>query len=592
MEPKRIYDLIPYLQQNYPNKPDLFASKYNNVWVKVSINEYDEKSNAVALGLLALGLAPGDKVASVSNNRFEWNFLDMGIVKAGMIHVPIYPTISAEEYTHILSHSEAKVLVVSDKFLFRKIKPIADKTPNILKVFTFDDVDDAENFSSLINSGLNAVNTDSLKKLSDIQAKITEDDLFTIIYTSGTTGLSKGVMLSHKNFMYQVRVLKHKVNINSSDRSLSFLPISHVLERVVIYVYQYLGVSTYYAEGLEKIADNLKEVQPNIFVTVPRVIERFYDRIIAKGKQLKGIKRSLFFWAVELGLKYELGNVNPLMKIQLKIANKLIFSKWREALGGNLKFIISGGAALQPRLAKIFWAAQIPIREGYGLTETAPVIGLNGETAQDAMIGTVGPKISDEQQVKIAEDGEILFKGPNLMLGYYKNPELTAEVIDSEGWFHTGDIGEIVNNKFIKITDRKKEIFKLSTGKYIAPQMIENILKQSFFIEQAMVVGENEKFPGALLSPNFEFLHNWASRKKISFNTNHDLISNSEVELRFRKEITEFNKLLGKTDEIKTFRLVGEQWTSATGELSPTLKLKRRQIYEKYNNLIAEMYKK
>jgi len=375
------------------------------------------------------------------------------------------------------------------------------------------------------------------------------------------------------------------------DKTLSFLPISHIYERMVNYHFQYLGIAIYYAENMGTIADNMKEIKPEIFLTVPRLLERVYDRIIGKGKDLKGIKKSLFFWAVDLGLRFELNGKNGWFYYQkLKIADKLIFTKWREALGGNVKIIVSGSAALQPRLARVFWAAGFSVLEGYGLTETSPVIAVNNLNTNEIMFGTVGPVISGGVEVKIAEDGEILCKGPNVMIGYYKQPELTREVLTEDGWFHTGDIGELVDGKFLKITDRKKEMFKLSSGKYIAPQVIENKLKESIFIEQAMVVGENEKFASALISPNFPYLHEWASRHDIKFRDNQELISRDDVQDRVQQEIKELNKELSEHERIKRIRLVGEEWSTESGELSPTAKLKRRKLYETYGSVLAEIY--
>lgn len=591
MKPTRIFDLLSKLETELPNKSKLFNAKINNNWVSYSVKDYIKYTKQLSRGLYKLAIQKGDKIASVSNNRPEWNFLDMSIASVGAVHVPIYPTINKEEYKHILKHSDVKILFISDEYLFNKINPIAKEIENIKHIFTFDQIKNAQNWQEIIKTEENDNIKEIDQKIKETQKTIHPSDLFSIIYTSGTTGVPKGVMLSHENFIYQLIKLKKMIHLDHTHSSLSFLPICHVLERIVNYVYQYLGISIYYAQGLEHIADNIKEVKPHVFVTVPRLLERVYDKIISKGKLLKGIKKQLFFWAVNLGHKFEFSGKSIFYTTQLKIANKLIFNKWREALGGNIHFLVTGGAALQPRLARIFWAAQIPVREGYGLTETAPIIAFNQQNYPNVMFGTVGLKIGNEQNIKINEDGEILFKGPNLMLGYYKDKELTDSVIKN-GWFHTGDIGKIIDDKFLKITDRKKEIFKLSTGKYIAPQVIENVFKQSIFIEQIMVLGENEKFAGALISPNFEFLHSWAYRKKIQFRDNKNLIKIPEVEKRFRIEINEYNKIIGKTEQIKTFRLVCDRWSPETGELSPTLKKRRKFIAQKYEHLINEMYRK
>ncbi|NHB67526.1 AMP-dependent synthetase/ligase [Perlabentimonas gracilis] len=588
MEITRLFDLLEQGKSIYGNRPVL-ACKQNGKWIEYTIADYIENANYLSFGLLAKGLTKGDKVATISNNRPEWNFVDMGVSQAGMVHVPIYPTISNEEYAHILSHSEAKVVFVSDKQLYESIKPIADKIPTILSVYIFNDVEGIPSWMEIVANG-----KDNAKgmagKLSEIKPTVQPDDLVSIIYTSGTTGLSKGVMLSHRNFLSNVEASSQLFPLGPGDVCLSFLPLSHVYERMVSYYYQYKGISIYYAENMGTIADNLREISPTVFVAVPRVIEKTYDKIIAKGKDLTGIKKQLFFWAVNLGYRYKEQGNGFFYNLQLKVARKLIFSKWKAALGGKVKFIISGGAALQPRLARVFFAAGVPIYEGYGLTETSPVIAANQPIDPDCiMFGSVGTVIKNIE-VKIDDDGEILMKGPSQMLGYYKSPEQTAEAIDADGWFHTGDIGKFEKGKFLVITDRKKEMFKLSNGKYIAPQVIENKLKESFFVEQAMVVGENEKFVSAIISPNFSFVHDWCSRYKIHYENNIELIKIPEVIARFQKEINVLNNQLGSHEKIKRIRLVSEQWTPQTGELSPTLKLRRRVIYDRYESILEEIY--
>lgn len=591
MEETRIFDLLDRYKKKFGTKTDVLAAKVDGKWVKYSTEDYINNANFVSYGLLKMGFEKGDKIATVSNNRPEWNFMDMGMSQIGVVHVPIYPTISDEEYVHILSHSEARILLVSNAELYRRLTEVIKKVDSIEEIYTFDVIDGAKHWTEILELGKASEDYILRGKVKNRKDSISKDDLATIIYTSGTTGLSKGVMLTHWNFMYQVQEIENIAYFDKSWRALSFLPLCHVLERIGGYTFQHQGVSIYYAESIDKIAENVQEVKPQVFVTVPRLLERIYDKILTKGKDLEGIKKDLFFWAVDLGLKYEFRGNGLKYYAQLKLADKLIFSKWREALGGRVEFIISGGAALQPRLARTFWAAKMPVLEGYGLTETAPVIAVNRPKFPDVHFGTVGPLLnSNDQQVKIADDGEILFKGPNLMKGYYKDEAKTAEDIDKDGWFHTGDIGEFVDNKFLKITDRKKEIFKLSTGKYVAPQVVENVLKESFFIEQAMVVGENEKFAGALISPNFEFLHDWAHRKKIHFHDNEDLIDHPEVIARYQQEVDFFNERLGKTDRIKKFQLVCEQWTPENGELSPTLKLKRRFVKKKYERRIKQIY--
>jgi len=539
---------------------------------------------------MAKGFKKGDKIATVSNNRPEWNFVDMGMSMIGVVHVPIYPTISDEEYKYILEHSDAKMLIVSDIILYKRLKEIAKDIDSIKEIYTFNTIADANNWSEITALG----DKERIKwkeEFKQVRDSITEDELVSIIYTSGTTGNPKGVMLSHKNFISNMKDAIPLYPLGPNDNILSFLPLCHVYERMINYLFQANGCSIYYAENLATIAQNLVEIKATAFVTVPRVIERIYDKLVSKGKDLSGIKKALFFWAMKLGERYRTnGNNYPLYALKLKIARKLIFSKWQKAFGGNLRLVVSGGAALQPRLSRLFFAAGIPLLEGYGLTETAPVIAANYiEEPGNLMIGTVGP-VFKSVELRFDDDGEILVKGPNVMMGYYKDEKTTAEVIDKDGWFHTGDIGTLIKDKFLKITDRKKEMFKLSSGKYIAPQAIENLLKESDFIEQAIIVGESEKYAGALLAPNFEFLHMWAHDHKIHFRDNQELIKNEKVFAVFRKEVMRYNKQIGKHEEIKRFRLVYENWTSATGELSPTLKLRRRVIYKKYADMLREMY--
>ncbi len=589
MHATRIFDILENYKSKYPNKKDALSAKVNEKWVNYSAKDYIDIANYVSYGLLSMGFEPGDKIATVSNNRPEWNFMDMGMMQIGVVHVPIYPTISEMEYEHILKHSEAKIIIVSGVELYEKIKPVVDKVGG-LEIYSFDTIEGVKHWTEITERGKKEEGSELRGKVKLIKDDIKKEDLATIIYTSGTTGLPKGVMLSHWNFMYQVHRIDSFLNVNSNHKALSFLPLCHVLERIGGYVWQYRGLGIYYAESIEKISENIKEIKPQAFITVPRLLERIYDKIIGIGKDLEGAKKNLFFWAVDLGLKYKDHGNSLAYLAKLKIANILIFKKWREALGGNVRLIIAGGAALQPRLARIFWAAGIPVHEGYGLTETAPVIAVNRFKYPELMFGTVGPKLGDEQEIKIAEDGEILFKGPNLMLGYFKDEERTHEAIDEAGWFHTGDIGEMVGNN-LKITDRKKEIFKLSTGKYVAPQVVENIFKESLFIEQLMVVGANEKFTAALISPHFEFLHDWCHKKKIKFRDNEDLIENPQVIARYQEEVDFYNKRLGKTEQIKKFELVCEEWTPDNGELSPTLKLKRRFVKEKYKKKLDRIYK-
>ena len=589
METIRTFDILDRYKTLYPGKKDALAGKEKGIWVRYSIDEYIDFATNLSYGFLELGLKKEDKVATISNNRPEWNFVDMALSQAGFIHVPIYPTISEEDYNYILNHAECKILIVSDKNLYEKVKTIAEKNATIIEIYSFNEIENVKNWKEIYDLG-KKTGSKHAKRLQEIKDSIGPDDLVTLIYTSGTTGNPKGVMLSHNNLVSNYKAAGNIHPYNSSHRTLSFLPLCHVFERMVNYHFQYAGISIYYAENMGTISDNLKEVKPQVFISVPRLIERVYDKIIQVGKDLKGIKKMIFFWAVNLGMKYDYtAKLGWWYKTRLKIANKLVFEKWRAALGGSTGLIIVGGAALQPRLSRIFGAAGIPVLEGYGLTESSPVIAANNIVTREIKVGTVGP-VFEGIRVKIDDDGEILCKGPNVMLGYYKEPELTKEVIDSDGWLHTGDIGEMVNDKYLKITDRKKEIFKLSSGKYIAPQVIENKFKESFFIEQVMVVGENEKFASALISPNFQFLHNWCTLHGIKYRDNEELIANPKVVARYQREVNEMNGKLGQTEQIKRFRMVSEEWSTQTGELSPTLKLRRRFLYEKYASILGEIY--
>ena len=581
--------MLNWMQAKYADKTDVLAGKEDGKWKMYSVSEYIDFCNWVSYALLSLGIKKGDKVAIISNNRPEWNFTDFGISQIGAISIPIYPTISSEEYAFILDHAEPKLIFISDKPLYDKIKPIADQTPAISDIYTFDAVPGAKHFTEVITIGKEMASWFG-EDLVKARAAIDPSDMATIIYTSGTTGFPKGVMLTHLNLVSNFIESSVIHPVGSEGKVLSFLPLSHIYERTLTYHFQYKGVSIYYAESVGKIMENLKEIKPDIMAVVPRLLERIFDKIISTGKELKGIKKIIFFWAVDLGLRYELNGANGwFYEMKLSLANKLIFNKWREALGGKVGIISSAGAPLQERLARIFWAARIRILEGYGLTETSPVVAINNFCSKEVMFGTVGTVLKDVQ-VKIAEDGEILTRGPNLMLGYYKDPKLTEEAIDTDGWFHTGDIGIFVKDKYLKITDRKKEIFKISSGKYIAPQVIENKLKESMFIDQVMVIGENQKFASALISPDFQFLHTWANNNNISIPDNKELISNPLVYACYQKEVSEINSSLGDHEKIKRFRLVMDEWAPQTGELSPTLKLKRKVLYEKYNELISEIF--
>ncbi len=583
----RIFDIPETQRKKFP-KSDALCGKENGSWKLYSTDDFIRTADEVSFGLLAMGLKKDDTIALICNNRPEWNFLDFGMLQIGVVNVPVYLSLSESEFKFILNDAEVKYVFVSDESLFQKIQSIRKDVPSLREIYTVNKVSGARHWSEITELGKAQRND---QKLSQIKAEIKPADLATILYTSGTTGNPKGVMLSHDNIISNVTATEHLLPFDYHGRTLSFLPLCHSYERMLTYLYMYSGVSIYYAESMDKLMEHFKEINPDGFSTVPRLLEKVYDRIVEKGKELTGIKKALFFWALNLGLRYELHGANGWWyEMQLKIANKLIFVKWREALGGKVKVIVSGGAALQPRLARVFWAAKIQVLEGYGLTETSPVIAVNNFESDSVMFGTVGPVIK-EVSVKIAEDGEILCKGPNVMLGYFKRPDLTSDVIDKDGWFHTGDIGTLVNDRFLKITDRKKEMFKTSGGKYIAPQAIENKFKESLFIEQIMVIGENRKFPAALIIPSFPHLKKWCEVKGIPFTTNEEMICNKEIISRIRKEVDEFNKDYGQPEQIKKFELLAHEWTVDSGELTPTLKLKRKIIMAKCEGLVEKIYK-
>lgn len=582
---KTISDFYYYQLQHTP-RTDAFTQKENGKWQPLSIEAFVEKSKYFSLGLLQLGINKGDRIAIISNNRTEWHLTDLAAQQIGVVNVPIYPNITEEDYVYILNDCGAKAVFVSNEELVTSIENIRSNVPELKHVYTYDEIAGKNNYKEVLALGKDG-DESSIKALKDA---IKQEELATLIYTSGTTGKPKGVMLSHQNLVANVLASEERLPIGKDYRVLSFLPLCHVFERMIDYLFIYKGISIYYAESLETIADNLKEVKPHLFATVPRLLEKVYDKIVAKGSDLSGIKKALFFWALELGLEFDpMEDKGWWYNFRLKIANKLIFSKWREALGGNVVAIVSGGAALQARLARVFTAAQIPILEGYGLTETSPVIAVNSLLKEGTKIGTVGKPL-DNLDVKIAEDGEIIVKGPSIMMGYYNLPDVSKEVFDSEGYFHTGDIGVLEDGKYLKITDRKKEIFKTSGGKYIAPQVMENKFKESRFIEQIIVIGEGEKFASALIQPDFDFLKEWCDRKNVKATTNEEMITNEQVIKRFEREVEELNKNFSNYEKIKRFELLSEPLSIDAGELTPTLKLKRKNILSKYNHLYQKIY--
>ena len=586
----RLFD-FPYFQLEKFNLKNALNTKYNGKWESLSSQEYVNKSNQLSRGLLQLGITPNEKIAIISTtNRTEWNICDIGTLQLGAQTVPIYPTISKEDYEYVLNHSEATYCFVSDVSILEKLNQIKDKT-KLKGVYTFDEVEGEKNWKEVLELG---AKEDNQPEVEARKKAVKPSDLATLIYTSGTTGKPKGVMLTHKNIVSNVLTSEKRVPLEKgNDKALSFLPVCHVFERMILYLYQLCGTEIYFAESLEKLTENAQDIKPNVMTAVPRLYEKIYDKIILKGEDLSGVKKALFFWAVELGLKYEPYGANGWWyEKKLGVARKLIFSKWQAALGGELKLMVSGSAALQPRLTRIFAAAEMPIMEGYGLTETSPVVTVNciDENGKKGFkIGSVG-RVIDDVELKIAENGEILVKGPNIMQGYYKQAEKTAEVL-KDGYFHTGDKGELDSEGYLKITGRTKEMFKTSGGKYVIPPLLEGELKESMLIEQVMVVGENEKMPAAIIQPNFEYLGDWAKHKGIKFTSNEELISNEKVIDKYQRTIHKCNGNFGKWEQIKRFELTADEWSIDGGHLTPTMKMKREVILEIYKDLYDKIYK-
>jgi len=579
----RTFDFAYHQLANNPQE-DCLVDKKEGKWIKTSTSEYLSKAIKMSKGFIQLGIRPGDKVALISNNRSEWNICDVALLQIGAVSVPIYPTITEKEYTYIFNNAEIKLCIVSDEELFGKVTSIKSDVPTLGDIYTFNLVPGAKNWEEIMTIGKEVPDT----QVEELKAAVKPEDLATLIYTSGTTGLPKGVMLSHSNMVSNVLDSMERVPVDKQAKALSFLPVCHVFERMILYLYQYIGVSIYFAESLETVGDDIKDVKPNLFTAVPRLIEKVYAKIIAKGEDLTGIKKMLFFWAVNLGHKWDI-NKGGFYHFQLKIARKLIFSKWQEALGGNIDVIVSGSAALESSLMRVFYAADMPIYEGYGLTETSPVVSVISKFEDGIRIGTVG-KVLKTVEVKIAETGEILVKGPNVMQGYYKSPEKTSEVIDKDGWFHTGDKGEFIEGSFLKITGRIKQIFKTSGGKYVSPELMENKFKLSPFIETIMVIGENKKHTSALIIPAWEALKDWADYKKIAYSNHDDLVVNDLVIDKFEREVAKYNEDFAKWEKVKVIRVLADDWSIDSGELTPTLKLKRNVVLEKYAHLIDDIY--
>lgn len=584
MEITRLFDVPEFQLANFP-KEVAIASKVDGQWKGYSTKELIDTAERIALGLMALGIRPGDKVAIASGNRSEWCLVDQAILRIGAIGVPIYPTSSTEDFAYVLHHSEAKIIFSANAEIHAKAAAAQSSCPQLTQLFTFDKVEGAKLWTEVAAMA----NEAARGTLNEYKAAVKNDQLATIIYTSGTTGKPKGVMLTHNNILSNVMGSATRFPVDHTARCISFLPLSHIYERMLMYLYMYKGVGIHFQESLDDLGDRIREVAPDVFTAVPRLLEKIYDRIVSKGDELKGVKRSLFFWALDLGLRYEVHGRSPWYNLQLAIARKLIFSKWQEALGGQCKVVASGSAALQPRLARVFNAAGIPVMEGYGLTESSPVITVN-ELANDGLrFGTVGRAIPGVE-IRIAEDGEIIVKGPNVMVGYYKDEENTRATLDADGWLHTGDIGELSKDGFLRITDRKKEIFKTSGGKYVAPQVMENKLKASRFIEQLIVIGENRKFPAALIVPDFGFLKEWCERKGIPFESREQVVADQRVNDRIFEEVKEANKGLGNWEQIKKIALLTKEFSIEEGELTPTLKLRRKPILAKHAAAVEGIY--
>ena len=587
MTPTRLFEFIEYQNEHAPLEKS-FTTKYNGKWESLSTENFISQSRAISRALVGLGIKAGDKIAMISsNNRSEWSVIDVGLLTLGAVNIPIYPTISSKDYEYILNHSESIYCFVSDQEVYDKVKSIQKNVKSLKKVYSFDKIKGCPHWSELLDEGAKMDHDNTVTKMKN---QVKSEDLATIIYTSGTTGVPKGVMLSHNNVVSNVVSASKRLPLTIGQASaLSFLPVCHIFERVILYIYMFNSVSVYFAESIETIADNLKEIKPNVMTAVPRLLEKVYDKIYARGGELTGIKKSLFYWAVNLGLQYQpYGQNGAWYEFKLKIAKKLILSKWQEALGGNLELICSGSAPLQSRLARVFTAAGMTLVEGYGLTETSPVISVCDMRENKFKIGTVG-KVIDGVEVKIAEDGEILCKGPNVMMGYYKEEKMTKGVMSGD-YFHTGDIGEIDSEGFLKITDRKKEMFKTSGGKYIAPAVIENQMKQSLFIEQIMVVGSGRRMPTAVIQPNVDHVIEWLKEKGIECNSLSKAIQKTILKDEILKEVENHNQNFGSWEQIKKIELTPDVWSIDDGHLTPTMKLKRKVVTEKYKDLIEKMY--
>lgn len=586
MEVTRLFDIPDYYLEKYPEQDAALACKRDGAWIKFSIQEYTDRIRLFSYGLLQLGIAPGDKVGIVSSNRPEWNMLDFAIMQIGAISIPIYPTISQDDYRHILNHAEMKLIFVEGKELRTKLEPVFGEVAALKHVYTFiKQTDTYPYLDELLESGKN---NPQPELLASLKKAVNPTDMATIIYTSGTTGHPKGVMLSHSNIVSQVKNLED-IPAKWSRIALSFLPLCHAYERMLVYLYQYLGMSVYYAESLATIADNIKEIHPTMMTCVPRLLEKIYDKLYLSGKSLSTIQKMLYYWAFNLAIRYQLEGMSPWYKLQHRLADKLIYSKWRAAIGGNFDIVVSGGSAIQPHIASFFSAIGMPVFEGYGLSETSPVIAVSQRGKNGRKFGTVGLPLAGVD-VKLGERDEIICRGHNVMMGYYKDPELTSQVIDADGWFHTGDTGKFTPEGQLIITGRLKSIFKTSFGKYVNPQAIESKFTESPFIENMIVLGENKKFAAALISPDFVYLKSWCKKNKLNCANNAEIIENPEVIKRFQEEVKHYNQFFGDTEQVKRYQLVPEEWTQPAGFLSPTLKIKRNVLEAHYAARIEKLF--
>ena len=586
MEVRRIFDLLDNYLEKYPSQEVALAAKRNGQWRKFSIQEYVEQTKNISYGMLKAGIQPGDKVGIVSGNRPEWNMIDFAIMQIGAISIPIYPTISQEDYKYILNHAEMKMIFIEGKELRNKLKPILPELKTMEEIYTFDDLGSEYKYlDMLIELGKKNPAPEQLK---DIKEKIKPEDMATIIYTSGTTGVQKGVMLSHNNIVNQLKNLE-MTPAKWSNKALSFLPLCHAYERVLVYLYQHLGMSVYYAESLGTIAENIKEINPTMMTCVPRLLEKIYDKLYLSGKKLPFFKRTLYYWAFNLATKYQLEGLSSWYKTKFKLADKLIYSKWREAIGGNFDIVVSGGSAIQPHIASFFSAIGMPVFEGYGLSETSPVMAVSQRGKNGRKFGTVGPALPGIE-IKLGENDEIMCRGHNVMMGYYKDPELTKQVIDADGWLHTGDTGKFTPEKQLIITGRLKNIFKTSFGKYVNPQAIESKFTESPLIENMIVLGENKQFAAALISPDFVYLKSWCAIHKIPHASNAEMIENPVVIKRFQEEVKKYNQFFGDFEQVKRYQIVPEEWTQPAGFLSPTLKIKRKVLEAHYADRIEKLF--